>query len=127
GSFRASANISQILSGQILSAGSYFWWPYISGRHIGNLDNLRLQSSSSYSRDSDSAPRQLPSGWWNGVPEGFRKSFDRKTLRHGYLLRLDGFVKGVVFFRNAYCATVLDGEARFVCRYRYEPGKDATL
>jgi hypothetical protein len=35
-------------------------------------------------------PRLLPSGWWDGIPESFRKSFERKTLREGYLFNLDG-------------------------------------
>ncbi len=72
-------------------------------------------------------PRLLPAGWWEGVPEGFRKQFDRKILRQGYLLSLDGFVKGLVFFRNVYGATVLDGNARFICRYQHESEKSRFL
>lgn len=66
-------------------------------------------------------PRLLPSGWWDGLPEPVRKPFERKTLREGYLLNLDGHVLGLIFFRGAYQAKVREGEGGFICRYRHEP------
>lgn len=66
-------------------------------------------------------PRLLPTGWWDGVPEPYRKQFERKTLRDGHLLHLDGRVQGLVFFRGAYQARVVDGENVFLCRYRHAP------
>lgn len=74
---------------------------------------------------SSDKPRLLPSGWWDGVPEPCRKQFERKTLREGHCLHLDGYVQGLVFFRGAYQARVVDGENIFFCRYRHAPdGKD---
>jgi superfamily II DNA or RNA helicase len=72
-------------------------------------------------------PRLLPSGWWEGVPEPFRKQFERKILREGYLLNLDGRVEGLVFFRGAYQARVLDGKDAFPCRYRHVPASAGPL
>lgn len=70
---------------------------------------------------SSEKPRLLPSGWWDGVPEHCRKQFERKTLREGHCLHLDGCVQGLVFFRGAYQARVVDGENIFLCRYRHAP------
>jgi superfamily II DNA or RNA helicase len=72
-------------------------------------------------------PRLLPSGWWEGVPEPFRKQFERKILREGYLLNLDGQVDGLVFFRGAYQARILDGKDAFLCRYRHVPVSASAL
>ena len=71
--------------------------------------------------------RLLPSGWWDGLPEGCRKQFERKTLREGHFLHLDGSVQGLIFFRGAYQARILDGEDVFLCRYRHVPDAKVPL
>lgn len=53
------------------------------------------------------------------MPEKFRKHFERKTLRQGYLLHLENRVVDVVFFRLVYRAEVMDGDRRYVCHYRH--------
>ncbi len=69
----------------------------------------------------------LPSGWWEVVPEKFRKHFERKTLRQGYLLHLENKVVDVVFFRMVYRAEVIDGDRRYVCHYRHRLPSIPTL
>src|SRR5688500_9921890 len=76
---------------------------------------------SAHSRQQSPPPRLLPSGWWEGVPENLRKRFDRKILRLGYLLNLDGYARGLAFFRMVYRAEITEGGERFICHYRHDP------
>ncbi|HLP40532.1 MAG TPA: SNF2-related protein, partial [Fibrobacteria bacterium] len=55
------------------------------------------------------------------MPKPYRKQFERKTLREGHFLYLDGYVRGLIFFRGAYQALVVDGKSTFLCRYRHAP------
>lgn len=65
-------------------------------------------------------PSLLPSGWWDGVPSSIRDAFDRKVLRQGYILNLDGKVLPTGFFRNAYQVQVEDEKGRFrTVQYRH--------
>ena len=67
----------------------------------------------------DNTSKQLPKGWWNGVPAGFKEYFERKTLRQGYVLYIQGRVSLLGFFRNVYRASIKDG-SDFHCLYSHD-------
>lgn len=61
----------------------------------------------------------LPAGWWDGIPKAFKDLFERKTLRRGYVLHVEGQVILTGFFRNVYQALVKD-VSEYRCLYIHE-------
>ncbi len=71
--------------------------------------------------DRERSARKLPAGWWECVPENLRALFDRKVLRHGYLLNEDKAVTARNFFRQVQRGVIRDVTGEFTCVYRYRP------
>ena len=72
-------------------------------------------------------PRLLPSGWWDVIPENIRVFFDRKILRRGYYLHLDGKATVTGFFRNAFQVEIEDDGRPLVHYTREDESTSRTL